>query len=108
MKTITVGVDINYPKAAISADRTSIFYFTDKKVYRVNITDTAKPSAAFIEGANVTSYYGIGIDRRTNEIYVADSKAFAGQGTVYRYELNGNAIDNFTTGIGPGGFAFHE
>ncbi|MEJ1238934.1 DUF5074 domain-containing protein [Chryseolinea sp. T2] len=108
VKTISLSINMAYPKAAISPDRTSIFYFTDTKVYRLNITDTTKPSGAFIEGTAGTSYYGIGIDRRTNEIYVADSKAFAGQGTVYRYQLNGDAIDNFTTGIGPGGFAFHE
>jgi YVTN family beta-propeller protein len=107
IKTIALDMNITY-KAAISPDGTNIFYFTDKEVYRLNISDTAKPNDAFIEETNATSFYGVGIDRRTNVLYVADSKGFAGQGTVYRYQLNGDAIDNFTAGIGAGGFAFHD
>ncbi|MGC3947487.1 MAG: hypothetical protein QM762_23725 [Chryseolinea sp.] len=108
VKTIALDMNITYPKATITPDKTNIIYFTDKKVYKFNISGTSKPDGAFIENANATGYYGVGIDRRTNVLYVADSKGFAGQGTVYRFQLSGDAIDNFTSGIGPGGFAFHE
>jgi len=37
---------------------------------------------------------------------MADTKSFAGNGTVYRYSLSGTAIDNFTAGVEPNSFEF--
>lgn len=108
VNTIALDINLAFPKATIGPDGKSIYYFTDKKIYRFNVSDPSKPSEALIDGTGVTSYYGIGIDRRTNVLYAADNKAFAGQGTVYRYQLSGESIDSFATGIGPGNFAFHD
>lgn len=72
-------------------------------VYRFSITDTQAPSAPLITGQNL---YGIGIDPDNEEIYVSNSNAFQGNGTVTRYQNNGTAIGTFSAGRGPSGFLF--
>lgn len=108
VKTIALNMNIGFPKATISPDRTDIFYFNATKVYKFNVSATDAPADAFINETSATSFYGIGIDRKTNVLYVADDRGFSSSGTVFRYELSGAGIDNFTAGIGPGGFAFHD
>jgi YVTN family beta-propeller protein len=51
-------------------------------------------------------FYGIGFNKTTSKIYVADSKAFAGPGEIYVYDLDGKQIDRQTTSVGPNGFVF--
>ncbi len=72
-------------------------------VYQFSITDTQAPTTALITGQN---FYGIGIDPDTDEIYVTNSNAFQGNGTVTRYQSDGTAIDTFGAGRGPSGFLF--
>lgn len=106
VKTIALDLGIGFPKATMSPDRQNIYYFSGQNVYHFNISATGPEH--FLEEVAATSFYGIGIDRRTNVIYVADSKAFGTLGKVFRYQLSGGAIDSFEAGIGPGRFAFHE
>ena len=108
VKTIELNMNVGVTKATMSHDQLQIFYFSGKNVYRFNVSDAEAPDEPFIEEAGASSFYGIGIDHRTNILYVADDKGFASSGTVFRYELSGDAIDTFTAGIGPGGFAFHD
>ncbi|HTF19066.1 MAG TPA: DUF5074 domain-containing protein [Chryseolinea sp.] len=109
IRTIELGMNLGIPaKAAISPDRLDIFYITGNKVYKFNVSGTTAPANTLISEANATNFYGIGIDRKTNVLYVADAAGFSSSGTVFRYELSGAAIDHFTAGIGPGAFAFHD
>jgi YVTN family beta-propeller protein len=108
VKTIELSMNIAFPKAAISPDKTALFYFSGKNVYRFNVTANSAPASPLIAAAAATSFYGIGIDRKTNVLYVADDKGFAGSGTVFRYDLTGGVLDNFTAGVGPSGFAFED
>jgi YVTN family beta-propeller protein len=107
VKTIALGMNIGYPKATMNHDKESLFYFSGNKVYKFDVTASSAPADAIITEANA-NFYGIGIDHETNILYVADAKAFDNSGTVFRYEQSGSNIDNFTTGIGPSGFAFHD
>jgi YVTN family beta-propeller protein len=108
VKAIELGMNIGFPKATISPDKLDIFYFTGKKVYKFNVSTTVAPTDAFINEASATSFYGIGIDPKTDVLYVADDRGFTSSGTVFRYNLTGESIDNLTAGIGPNGFAFHD
>ncbi len=59
---------------------------------------------AFIE--NGFALYGIGVNPESNEVYLGDSNAFQSTGTGFRYDTDGNRLDEFPTGIGPRGFLF--
>jgi YVTN family beta-propeller protein len=105
VKTIELNTNTN-GKLAINNAGTQLLYAKGKSVYKVNITDTMAPSAPLLTESTAVSFYGIGIDPDTDIIYVADSKGFQGNGTVYRYTLTGTAINNVTVGVGPSCFVF--
>lgn len=72
----------------------------------LKVFDTASKTlspSALISGFD---FYGIGINPTTDKLYIADSKAFSGNGVVTVYDLDGNEMDELTVGIGPNGFVF--
>jgi hypothetical protein len=71
-------------------------------VYEVDLT--TQQVEPFIE--NGFALYGIGVNPETNEVYLGDSNAFQSTGTGFRYDGEGNLMDEFATGIGPRGFLF--
>jgi len=71
-------------------------------VYSVNLN--TQQVVAFIE--NGFALYGVGVNPESNELYLGDSNAFQSTGTGFRYDAEGNKLDEFPTGIGPQGFLF--
>jgi len=72
-------------------------------VFVMDIAATTAPANPVIVGTNM---YGISVDPATNTIYIADSNAFQGNGTLVRYNPDGSQIDSFGVGRGPSGFVF--
>lgn len=81
-------------------------YFLDADVWKFDITATALPSQSFISETDVT-FYGLGIDPKTDHIYTTDAGDNVSRGTVIFYEADGTRIDDFEAGIIPGGFCFN-
>lgn len=104
-KTIELNTNVS-DNVAINKAGNQLFYYKGKSIYRVNTTDTAAPSAPLLNETAAVSFYGIGIDPETDILYVADSKAFQGNGTVFTYSTAGSAKGTFTAGIGPNNFVF--
>ncbi|MBR1668383.1 MAG: hypothetical protein IJ693_08905 [Bacteroidaceae bacterium] len=88
-----------------------VVYLINNDIYRMSVTDTHVPVRPFIK-APVDSngkrhkLYGIGVNPRNGEIYVADAVDYAQAGVVYRYGEDGVLIDQFRVGINPNHFAF--
>jgi YVTN family beta-propeller protein len=104
-KTISLHVNVT-PKMAINKSRNQLFYYKGKSVYRVAISDINAPTSALVTESSATSFYGIGIDPKTDILYAADAKGFTANGKVFTYSTDGVAQENFNVGIGPNGFAF--
>jgi DNA-binding beta-propeller fold protein YncE len=51
-----------------------------------------------------SGFYGIGYDKTRQEIYVANSKGFQGNGEVTVYSKEGSVIKTMEVGRGPSGF----
>lgn len=105
LKTVELNANVS-SKAAINKAKDKIFYYKGNSVYVLSTSDTEAPASALLTEAEASSFYGIGIDPENDVLYMADSKSFAGNGTVYRYNLSGTVIDNFTAGVGPNSFEF--
>lgn len=95
---------------ATNPDRT-VLYLINNDVYRMNITDAHLPVRPFIQAERNDrgirhKLYGIGVNPRNGEIYVADAVDYAQAGVVRRYSDDGTLIDQFRVGINPNGFAF--
>ena len=97
-------------KMAINGNGNSLYFlggtnntFTGlTTVYEVDLSDESV--TPLIE--NGFALYGIGVNPESNEIYIGDSNAFQSTGTGFRYDSEGNKLDEFATGIGPKDFLF--
>jgi YVTN family beta-propeller protein len=103
----TVPLPINVPaKMATDATKSFLYYYKGKSVYKISIAATAAPADAWLTVNAATNLYSIGIDDEAGLIYLSDSKNFSGNGTAYRYTLDGAFVDTFGVGRGPNGFVF--
>jgi len=75
-----------------------------KAVYEFGINDIQLATIPIIN----KSFYGLGYDPISNEIYGSDAVDFTQQGWVFRYATTGAVVDSFQVGIIPGGFAFRQ
>lgn len=82
-------------------------YFLNRGVWRVAADAVSEgfPAEPLIPDMG-TMYYGLGVDPRSGEIYVADAVDYVQEGTVYRFSPSGEELARFRTGINPGAFCF--
>ncbi|MGE0560476.1 MAG: DUF5074 domain-containing protein [Flavobacteriales bacterium] len=84
-----------------------VLHFINSNIYQMNINSTTLPFSALIS-SNSNIFYGLGVDPKNNDVYVADAIDYVQNGKVYRYSSSGNLIHQFTAGIIPGNFWFIE
>ncbi len=101
-KSIELGANIS-GKIAISPAGDEIYYHNSGSIYVLQVDAQSAPQTAF---TSVTSFYGIGVSG-DGTIYVADASDYVQNGSVYRYETNGTLLDEFETGLLPGGLIFN-
>ncbi|MEQ9167515.1 MAG: hypothetical protein RLO12_14755 [Fulvivirga sp.] len=97
-------------KMVLNAEKNKIYFLSTtydadwvatSNVFEISTTASSAPSTPIVSSA---SFYGIGIDGEV--LYVGDHNNYQGNGTVFRYDLQGEEIDNFESGINPNGFIF--
>lgn len=119
--TFTIEATFRFPDMALSPAKLCIdgakekLYFINggfgtqdmaqTGICRMKITDTALPTAPLIPQGSRT-FYGLGVDPVSGDIYVSDAIDYTQRGVVYRYDANGTQIDQFKTDITPGYFCF--
>jgi hypothetical protein len=69
------------------------------------VTNDNLPGSPFIGSGN-RMFYSIGIDPRTNEIYIADVIDWSQNGEILRFSQSGILIDSFKVGVNPADFLF--
>lgn len=82
-------------------------YFLNNHVYKMDVNSTSLPLTPIINNSSNT-FYGLGIEPYSNDIYVADAIDYVQSGIVFRHSSNGNLIDQFNVGIIPSNFLFIE
>lgn len=80
-----------------------IYYLTDEGVKAVSIEDKA-PTLLIL--SNNRYFYGLSIDPKEEDIYVADVIDFVQPARTYRYSKDGTEKQAFTTGVGTNNFVF--
>ena len=71
----------------------------------MNINSTSLPLTPIINNSSNT-FYGLGIEPYSNDIYVADAIDYVQSGIIFRYSKTGSLIHQFNVGIIPGNFLF--
>lgn len=80
-------------------------YFINDDIWQMPVNATHFPTTPIVESQG-TLYYGLAVDPRNSDIYVADAIDYVQPGYVYRYSSVGNLLDQFKVGIIPGAFRF--
>lgn len=95
----------DFPSRLCINDSGDSLYFLNNGIYKLSVLDQSLPALPFIASSG-NNFYGLGINKIKNEIYVSDAIDFIQKGKVFRYRANGSEIDNFLVGIIPGDFLF--
>ncbi len=85
---------------AFNVGRDTLLYLAGD-LYALPIQASDLPDEPFIQ-AEAGSFYGIGVDVNTGEIYLTDPIDFVQRGEVLRFTANGSPVDTFRAGVGPG------
>lgn len=80
-------------------------YWLNEDVWEMDVEAEWLPVRPFLEQRE-TIYYGLTVDPRSGEVYVADAIDYQQQGMIYRYSPTGELIDEFYVGIIPGAFCW--
>ena len=80
-------------------------YWINNDVWAMDVTADRIPVKPFIPYSD-TLYYGLTIDPRSGEVYVADAIDYVQAGKIYRYSERGERLDEFYAGITPGAFCW--
>ena len=110
--TFTINSTIYFENQLSSPDNLCIngagdsLYFLNNGVYGMSIYNNEIPANTLVTSGDIT-FYSLGIDPITNEIYLADAIDYNQVGIIYKYNSVGKLITSFEAGIIPGDFAFN-
>jgi len=95
---------------ALNGNKTTL-YILNNDIFRMSINESQVPVFPFIsapvDGNGKRHFlYGLSVNPKNDEIYVADAIDYSQSGVCYRYSFDGELIDNFRVGINPNMFVF--
>ncbi len=93
----------NRAQLAINGTKDTI-YLTRKDIFRF-ATDNPRALDNFFSREGST-FYGLGVDPLSSQVYVGDGVDFVQNGLVYRISPQKQLIDSFAVGVLPNGFLF--
>jgi len=102
-KTILFVKD--YPSMLTTNAMKDSFYFINTDVFKLSVDDSQVGSPFTLAGSR--KLYGLGLDIRSNQVFVSDVVDYVQIGKVYVYSSSGAELTKFDTGINPGNFCFY-
>lgn len=85
----------------------STLYWINDAIWQMDVNSDRLPVRPFIESRD-TKYYGLTVNPRSGDVYVADAIDYQQQGMIYRHTSSGTLIDQFYVGITPGAFCWKK
>ena len=109
-ETFTIEQEFRFAKGDAPSEvqlngRGDKIYWLNDDVWVMDVTADRIPVKPFIPYSD-TIYYGLTIDPRSGEVYVADAIDYVQAGKIYRYSEQGERLDEFYVGIIPGAFCW--
>ncbi len=82
-------------------------YYLDNGVFQVPVKAAELPATPLISPTTGQTFYGLGIDPGTGNIFVSDAIDYIQNGKVYQFNQNtGDLVHSFDAGRIPGSFCF--
>ncbi len=106
IKTISLN-STNLRKIKSDNSGTKIYVLADD-LLSINTTDSIPSANLFVAGLGLNhTYYGLGVDPKSGDIYISDAKNFQEQSIIYHYNTLGNLTGQFSAGINSSSFCFY-
>lgn len=87
--------------------RGDTLYWINDDIWSMSVDADRVPVRPFLDSRG-TIYYGLTVDPKSDEVYIADAVDYTQQGKIYRYSTSGELLDEFYVGIIPGAFCWKE
>jgi len=81
-------------------------YFLNGDLYQIDISGSQYPVTKLAAFSGRTTY-GLGYDVANDYLYISDVKDYNQNGTILKYSLGGQQLDEFTAGVIPSRFIFY-
>jgi len=98
-KVFAMSLNDYTPALAINGNGDRLYWICND-IYTMSVYDTDLPDEPLIR-AEGNYYYGLTVDPRTSDIYIADALDFRQPGRLLRYNAQGTLIGTADTGIAP-------
>ena len=85
--------------------RGDTLYWINDDIWSMSVDADRVPVRPFLDSRG-TIYYGLTVDPKSDEVYIADAVDYTQQGKIYRYSASGELLDEFYVGIIPGAFCW--
>lgn len=92
----------NYPTSMVSNAGADTFYYINKGIYQFIPKLNNAPGTKLINQPSGSIFYNLAIEPNTSRIWICDAKNYVSDGSVMKYDLNGNLLNTFTVGKIPG------
>lgn len=89
---------------AVDGSGNTIYYLNDA-LWRMSVDASALPDKPFVNSSE-TIYYALGVNPRTDDVYLGDAVDYQQQGAVYRFSPDGLCRDTLRVGVTPTAFCF--
>ncbi len=88
----------------INGEGDKLFWINDD-IWAMDVDAGRIPARPFLKYRD-TKYYGLTVNPRNGDVYVADAIDYQQQGIIYRYRADGEPVDEFYVGVTPGAFCW--
>ena len=88
----------------INGEGDKLFWINDD-IWAMDVGADRIPARPFLKYRD-TKYYGLTVNPRNGDVYVADAIDYQQQGIIYRYTADGEPVDEFYVGVTPGAFCW--
>ncbi len=105
--TITLPSSMNGAQNLVF-DNNKIYFTANAKIYSYASNVSSITDTPLVNTQSTSAYIGYGFAVHNNRIFIAEAADdFASDGQAFVYDLNGNFVKTFPTGLGPNGFYFN-
>ena len=80
-------------------------FWINNDIWSMDVEADRVPVRPFLKYRD-TKYYGLTVNPRNGDVYVADAIDYQQQGVIYRYTADGEPGDEFYVGVTPGAFCW--
>lgn len=106
LKTLAMGAGKSATRLAMSLNKDTLFYLSNG-VYALAISDNQLPAAPILSEGSA-SFYALGADPFTGEVYVGNARDYVSKGETIVINSSGKELRRFSTGISPASYLFYR